>query len=249
MLSASLSWSVSVHYNMKLVNPRNIFILIMCICVVSAVIAIVLDTAAVQTESGAEASHTLVIDPGHGGIDGGAISTDGTKESDINLAIALKLRALAEFMGQATVMTREDDSWRTDAASYSEHEDLVHRTEIINAAPNAILFSIHQNCFPTAQPSGAQVLYAKYEGSELLGTLTHHNLISCLDPENRRVAEPASEKLYITANVKCPAILVECGFMSNNYDVLKLKDDSYQLSLALVLMCSFLQFTSGTAQA
>lgn len=237
-----------MHHNMKLESPRNIFALILCICVISAVIAIYLDVAAVQTEISASTVHTLVIDPGHGGIDGGAISTDGTKESDINLAIALKLRALAEFVGQGTVMTREDDSWRTDAASYSEHEDLVHRTEIINGAPNAILFSIHQNCFPTAQPSGAQVLYAKNEGSEALGKITHNNLISCLDPENRRVAEPASEKLYITANVRCPAILVECGFMSNNFDVLKLKDDSYQLSLALVLMCSFLQYTGETTQ-
>ena len=238
-----------MHHNMKLVNPRNIFILILCVCVISAVIAVYLDSVAIQTEKRTGTANTLVIDPGHGGIDGGAISTDGTKESDINLAIALKLRSLAEFIGQKTVMTREDDSWRTDAASYSEHEDLVHRTEIINAAPNAILFSIHQNCFPTAQPSGAQVLYAKSEGSDVLGNLTHNNLISCLDPENRRVAEPASEKLYITANVKCPAILVECGFMSNNFDVLKLKDDSYQLSLALVLMCSFLQYTGAEAQA
>ena len=238
-----------MYHKLKLLSPKNIFILIICICVVSAVITIALDTAVVQAEKPTETTCTLVIDPGHGGIDGGAISTDGTKESDINLAVALKLRAIAEFVGQRTVMTREDDNWRTDAASYSEHEDLVHRTEIINAAPNAILFSIHQNCFPTAQPSGAQVLYAKYEGSEVLGKITHNNLISCLDPENRRVAEPASEKLYITANVRCPAILVECGFMSNNFDVLKLKDDSYQLSLALVLICSFLQYTDGTAEA
>ena len=238
-----------MHHNMKLVSPRNIFILILCVCVISAVIAVYLDSVAIQTEKRTGTANTLVIDPGHGGIDGGAISTDGTKESDINLAIALKLRALAEFIGQKTVMTREDDSWRTDAASYSEHEDLVHRTEIINAAPNAILFSIHQNCFPTAQPSGAQVLYAKNEGSDVLGRLTHNNLISCLDPENRRVAEPASEKLYITANVRCPAILVECGFMSKNFDVLKLKENGYQLSLALVLMCSFLQYTGAEAQA
>ena len=238
-----------MHHNMKLVSPRNIFILILCVCVISAVIAVYLDSVAIQTEKRTGTANTLVIDPGHGGIDGGAISTDGTKESDINLAIALKLRSLAEFIGQKTVMTREDDSWRTDAASYSEHEDLVHRTEIINAAPNAILFSIHQNCFPTAQPSGAQVLYAKNEGSDVLGNLTHNNLISCLDPENRRVAEPAPKKLYITANARCPAILVECGFMSNNFDVLKLKEESYQLSLALVLLCSFLQYSGSTAHA
>ncbi len=233
-----------MFHTFKLVNARNIFALIICICVVSAVIGVYCSYITVETDAEVTKGFTLVIDPGHGGIDGGAISTDGTKESDINLAIGLKLRSIAAFIGQETVMTREDDSWRTDAASYSEHEDLAHRTEIINSAPNAILFSIHQNCFPTSQPSGAQVLYSRYEGSDILGNLTHNNLVSCLDPENRRVAEPASEKLYITANAKCPGILVECGFMSNNFDVLQLKEDSYQSSLALVLMCSFLQYIS-----
>lgn len=233
----------------KYVNARNIFALLLCVCVIAAVITVYCTAVIVPTDAGDMAGHTLVIDPGHGGIDGGAISTDGTKESDINLEIALKLRSLAEFVGQSTVMTREDDSWRTDAASYSEHEDLVYRTAVINSAPNAILFSIHQNCFPTAQPSGAQVLYSRFENSDILGTLTHNNLITCLDPENRRVAEPAPEKLYITANAQCPAILIECGFMSNNFDVLKLKDDSYQSSLALVLICSFLQYANRVPQA
>lgn len=238
-----------MFHTIKIVNPRNIFALIVFVCVISTIIGVYLSTVAARTTVETSSYSTLVIDPGHGGIDGGAISADGTKESDINLAIALKLRAIADFLGQKTVMTREDDSWRTDAASYSEHEDLVHRTEIINAAPNAVLFSIHQNCYPTSQPSGAQVLYSRYENSDVLGNLTQNNLIACLDPENRRVAEPAPKKLYITANAKCPAILIECGFMSNNFDVLKLKDESYQLSLAIVLMGSFLQYTSGMKQA
>lgn len=238
-----------MFHTIKIVNPRNIFALIVFVCVISTIIGVYLSTVAARTTVETSPCSTLVIDPGHGGIDGGAISADGTKESDINLAIALKLRAIADFLGQKTVMTREDDSWRTDAASYSEHEDLVHRTEIINAAPNAVLFSIHQNCYPTSQPSGAQVLYSRYENSDVLGNLTQNNLIACLDPENRRVAEPAPKKLYITANAKCPAILIECGFMSNNFDVLKLKDESYQLSLAIVLMGSFLQYTSGMKQA
>ena len=106
-----------MHHKIKRINPIYIFSLIICICVLSAVFAVCLDRAAVQAEKHTETAFTLVIDPGHGGIDGGAISTDGTKESDINLAVALKLRALADFMGQKTVMTREDDSWRTDAAS------------------------------------------------------------------------------------------------------------------------------------
>ena len=112
---------------------------------------------------------TLVIDAGHGGIDGGAISADGTKESDINLAVALRLESIVRFCGQKTVMTRCDDSRKTDILSYSEHEDLKSRAELANATANAVLISVHQNCYPTAQPRGAQVLYSAYGDSDRLG--------------------------------------------------------------------------------
>lgn len=191
-------------------------------------------------------SHTLVIDAGHGGIDGGAVGADGSRESDINLAIAMKLRALAEFYGLDNTMVRSDDSSKSPAESYSEHEDLVCRTEIINNSHNPILISIHQNSFPTGLPSGAQVIYSSSEGSELLGTIAHTNLIGTLDPMNRRLAEPASKNLYILSHVSCPAILVECGFMSNFSDICKLTDDSYQTSVSAVLMASYLQFNVGT---
>lgn len=188
---------------------------------------------------------TLVIDAGHGGIDGGAVSAAGMKESEINLAIAKRLNSLAELYGVRTLMTRTDDSSKSAAGDYSEHEDLVLRVEQINSAPNGILISIHQNCYPTSQPSGAQVLYSAYPGGERFGKLCHSNLITYLDPSNRRVAEPASGGLYITAHAKCPAILVECGFMSNPGDVEKLCDGEYQTALASVLLASFLQYTSG----
>lgn len=190
----------------------------------------------------------LVIDPGHGGLDGGAIALNGAKESDINLAIAWKLQKIAAFMGQTTAMTREDDRDRTDIQSYSEHEDLVRRTDFINGVPGGILISIHQNCYPSSQPSGAQVLYAKGEGSRLLGELTHQNILLSLQPGNRRVAEPAPERLYITSHVTCPAILVECGFLSNYSDVDKLTNDRYQTSLAAVMMASFFQFLSQNSR-
>ena len=195
--------------------------------------------------AGSLGSFTLVIDPGHGGIDGGAVAVDGTKESDINLAIALKLRALAEFYALENVMTRQDDSSRSSAEIYSEHEDLVSRADFVNAAENPVLISIHQNCFPTGQPSGPQVLYAASEASESLGKLTHQNLIGNLYPGNRRVAEPASKKLYVLNHVSCPAILVECGFLSNLSDLGKLSDSSYQTTLSAVLMASYLQYKMG----
>lgn len=185
---------------------------------------------------------TLVIDAGHGGIDGGAVGADGSRESDINLAIALRLQAVSAFCGQSAVMTRTDDSRGADALSYSEHEELVYRTQVVNATPNAVLLSIHQNCYPTAQPSGAQVLYSSNGKSEDFGRLVHDNLVNSLDPQNRRVAEPDKNRLYILSNVDCPAILVECGFVSNHSDITKLTDSRYQTALSTVLMASYLQF-------
>ncbi len=228
-------------------RPTATLCLLFALVVIAVIVTLFKAEKTVETGFGA-LWHTLVLDPGHGGFDGGAVSDDGTRESDLNLAISGKTRLIAEFLGQETVMTRENDSARTDFASYSEHQDLVRRVKIVNETPGAILFSIHQNDFPTGQPSGAQVLYASSAGSETLGKLTHDNLIRCLDPENRRVAEPAPKALYITANVECPAVLVECGFMSNNFEVLKLCDSGYQNRIAVILVASLLQYLNTTEQ-
>lgn len=227
----------------KVLLPKLAFLLMLLSCVLLSVFFL-MQGAELVSSSADTGLNILVIDPGHGGFDGGAISDDGSKESDINLAIALKLRCLSELLGQPLTMTREDDRIRSEYAKYSEHEDLVRRTEIVNDTPGAILISIHQNDFPTGQPSGAQVLYAASFGSEELGRRCHQNLITQLDPQNRRVAEPAPKALYITSHVGCPAILVECGFMSNNFEVQKLCSSAYQCSIALVLTASLLQYLS-----
>lgn len=218
-----------------------LFVALLVSCVLLSIVFLL--TGSDSLESLADAAFcTLVIDPGHGGIDGGAVSDDGTRESDLNLAIALKLRALAEWLGQPVVMTRSDDRIREDYADYSEHEDLVRRTELVNQTPGAVLISIHQNDFPTGQPSGAQVFYANSPGSEELGKRCHANLVALLDPENRRVAAPAPKNLYMTSHVDCPAILAECGFMSNNFDVQKLCGGDYQTAVALILAGSLTQY-------
>ena len=185
----------------------------------------------------------LVIDAGHGGIDGGAIGADGSRESDINLAIALRLCALCDFFGLDSVMTRVDDSRANDALTYSEHAELVYRTELANSVENGVLMSIHQNYYPTAQPSGPQVLYSNNESSKRFGELTHFNLVSKLDPENRRLPEPDNTNIYVLKNARCPAILVECGFVSNHSDITKLSSAQYQTAVSAVLMASFIQYT------
>jgi N-acetylmuramoyl-L-alanine amidase len=216
---------------------------IIVLCAVS--VSLLLIHSGSLPASTSSTQRTLVIDAGHGGIDGGAISADGTKESDLNLAIALRLDSIVRFCGQKTVMTRLDDSKKTDMLSYSEREDLKNRADMVNDTVNAVLISIHQNVFPTAQPKGAQVLYSASEGSERLGKLLQTNLITHLDPENRRLACPAPKELYLTTNTSCPAVLVECGFMSNNFEVLKLKDPVYQTELAAVIAASYLTYIAG----
>lgn len=183
----------------------------------------------------------LVIDPGHGGIDGGAVAFNGVRESDINLAISLKLRDLADFCGVVTAMTRTDDVSRVSYAQYSEHEDLVRRAALANETPNAVLLSIHQNTFPTSQPFGAQVLYAPGDKSRVFGETIQNLLVSALQPSNRRVAGPAPKSLYLTAHVNCPAVLVECGFLSNLNDLELLGQDGFQSSLAAVLLAAYLR--------
>lgn len=216
-------------------------VLIMIMAVLMAFAANVShETEAVSSD--AAAVSTLVIDAGHGGIDGGAIGVDGSKESDLNLAIALKLEALCAFYGCDYIMTRVDDSRAADALKYSEQEELKYRTELVNSIKTPVLISIHQNCYPTAQPSGAQVIYSSNGYSESFGKLMHSNIVSTLDPQNRRVVTPDKNKIYILNNVNCPAILLECGFVSNHSDITKLNDPEYQRALSAVMLGSYIQY-------
>lgn len=192
---------------------------------------------------------TLVLDAGHGGIDGGAISDSGLKESDINLQIALKTEALVRFLGIDTVMTRETDTDNSDNKAYSEHDNLVQRVKLANSTQNAVLISIHQNKFPSAVVSGAEVMYSDNDDSKALGLITQDNLVALLDSSNRRVARPAPKELLLTSSVECPTILVECGFMSNPQEVQKLASNDYQLKLAAILAGSYIQFLNNTASA
>ena len=192
---------------------------------------------------------TLVLDAGHGGIDGGAISDSGLKESDINLQIALKTEALVRFLGFDTVMTRETDTDNSDNKAYSEHDNLVQRVKLANSTENAVLISIHQNKFPSAVVSGAEVMYSDNDDSKALGLITQDNLVTLLDSSNRRVARPAPKELLLTSSVECPTILVECGFMSNPQKVQKLASNDYQLKLAAILAGSYIQFLNNTASA
>lgn len=201
----------------------------------------------------AEAGRVLVIDAGHGGEDGGAQSAAGLLESGVNLDIALRMEALAQFCGVETVMTRtsQEIEYPPELTKTAQRKtyDQKKRVELINATPGAVLISVHQNQYPDPRPRGPQVLYARGADSQGLGELAHALLSQALYPENRRVAAPISKEIYLTRAVNCPAILTECGFLSNPEEAALLDTPAYRLKIASVLVCAYLQYfgeTKGT---
>ena len=189
----------------------------------------------------------LIIDPGHGGLDGGALSNDGTTESSVNLSIALKMREIGRLFGTEAIMTRASEALNYPDENASIHSkkvwDQKSRVSLINSTDNALLISVHQNTYPDPRPSGSEVLYGKTVGAKEFAEHTQDLLVTQLCPENRRVAAPISDKIYLMKHVTCPAILVECGFLSNPKEAAKLKSDVYRTELALVLMISYFQYT------
>ena len=195
----------------------------------------------------APAGVRVVIDPGHGGEDGGAVGADGTVESAINLEIAKRLDAILTFWGQDTKLLRSEDIslHDPDASTIRQKKtsDLHNRARLVNEEPEPRLISIHQNFFPQAKYHGAQVFYANGPLGQPWARRTQENLRVCLDPENSRTEKPISHDVYLMNHVTCPAILVECGFLSNSGELEKLKSPGYQTALAAVVAASYLQCT------
>jgi len=195
----------------------------------------------------------LIIDPGHGGEDGGAVAADGTRESEINLAVALKMDALCGFLGIESTMTREsevlDYPKSANTIRAKKIADQKARIELINSASNAVLISVHQNTYPNAKPSGGQALYGKADGSQKLAELIQNNMSLNIDYDNNRGAAKISDDIYLMKKAECPAVLIECGFMSNPAELELLKTEEYQAKLAAVFVASYIQFISETGNS
>ena len=182
---------------------------------------------------------TVVIDAGHGGEDGGAVSPSGTVESNLNLAIACKLDDLLHLYGVPTVMLRREDcSLHDDSASTlreKKRSDLKNRVQRINETENGVLISIHQNIYSDSSQSGAQVFYAQEDSSLEWATQTQEALRMVLNPNNQRTAAKISDSIYLMKHVTRPAILIECGFLSNREEEQKLLSDGYQTKIAMAI--------------
>lgn len=193
---------------------------------------------------------TVILDAGHGGEDGGAVGIDGIVEKDINLSITLKLKDLLETSGYNVILTRDRDIsiYDEDAESLrsKKRSDLRNRAKIIDDNSNdekTIFVSIHQNKFPNPKYFGTQIFYSKNDlKSEELANSVKNSVVNLIQPENKRAIKPADKKIFLLHNAKIPAIVVECGFLSNNEEAKKLGDEEYQGQMAFSIYCGLLEF-------
>lgn len=185
-----------------------------------------------------EGERVWVVDPGHGGEDGGAVSVTGVPESQINLAISKRLDALLGFYGQNCYLMREEDISLHDPEAQTLREkkvsDLHNRAETVQNLEGAVLVSIHQNMFPQSRYHGSQVFFAPTQGSQALAEAFQSALQTNLQPDNSRQAKPIGDNVYLMNHVDCPAVLVECGFLSNPEEEAMLRQENYQTKLAAV---------------
>jgi len=191
-----------------------------------------------------EREHCFIIDPGHGGVDGGATSCTGKLESAFNLEIGLRLNDLLTFLGYDTKMVRtEDISIYTQGETIAQKKmsDLKERVRICAETDGAILLSIHQNTFPDSRYSGAQVFYPDTKGSRELADALQKVLISTLNPGSKRQAKKA-EGIYLMEHISCPGVLIECGFLSNPGEEAMLRSPEYQKVLCCVIAATAAEF-------
>lgn len=194
-----------------------------------------------------ERLHRIVIDAGHGGEDGGAVSCSGKNESYFNLQIALRMNDLLHLLGYDTVMIRSTDTsvyTAGETISQKKVSDLKQRVRIVNRTNNALLLSIHQNTFPEEKYSGAQVFYAKTPGSEELAKRLQDDLVSTLNPGSNRKAKQGSG-IYLLDKIGTTGVLVECGFLSNQQEEAKLQMPDYQKKLCCVISSGLVRFLAS----
>ena len=187
----------------------------------------------------------IILDAGHGGEDGGASSDDGILEKDINLKIALKLRDMLNLSGFDVKMTRDKDISIYDQSAKSVREqkvsDLKNRLAMVNENTNNILLSIHQNKFTQSKYFGTQIFYSEnnpksFEIADKIKT----SVVKLTQPDNTRETKPGKD-IFLLSQTQNPAVIVECGFLSNPDEAAKLNSNDYQQQLAFAIYCGFLQ--------
>ena len=199
------------------------------------------------TNGNLEKLPVIVLDPGHGGVDGGTTSISGFLEKNINLAIALNLRDFLTSAGFQVILTRESDIsiHNSDASTIKEMKvsDIHNRLQIMKENAGCIFISIHQNHFTESKYSGAQFFYStNVDSSAVLAECFRNSFRALLQPENNRQTKPCGNEIYLMAHADTTAVLAECGFLSNPTEAELLSDPSYQKKVAFAFFCGILEY-------
>lgn len=192
-----------------------------------------------------ESPRKIVLDAGHGGIDGGAQGKGGLLEKDVNLSVVQKCELLCALLGIQTTLTRNSDTSIDDGTGATiaarKADDIRRRVSIANSS-SGILLSIHMNSFTDSRYWGAQCFYSPNhpDGPALAECM--QNALRALNPQNNRTAKTAEEGIYLMKHVQIPALIVECGFLSNPEEETLLADDGYQKQLAMAICTGALMY-------
>ena len=236
---------------MRYKNNKLIAIMIVIIVGMVSFIGVNLSFAK-ETMNTSKGNKKILIDAGHGGMDGGTSSQNGTVEKDINLSIAKKLKESLKKSGYEVVMTREEDT-----GSYSKsgtirsnyNEDLKSRCDLKKSSNCDMLISVHLNYFSQSKYYGAQVWYSDYKDSVTLASIIQKNFRVDLDSNNKRIQKPAKNAYkLLRVNDNMPSVIVECGFLSNNEEEQKLKSDEHQGKIAESISKSVGEFFKSTSK-
>lgn len=194
---------------------------------------------------------TVIIDAGHGGVDGGTSAADGTVEKDLNLQIALKLDTMLKSMGVETILVRDSDISIHDESAKTIRQkkvsDLKNRLALINNTEDSVFVSIHQNHFGKSKYRGTQIFYSKNNPMSLrLAECIRMPVVTYLQPENTREIKQSGSEIYLLNNAQSPSVMVECGFLSNEEDTKLLKDEKYQQKLAFIISLGIIDYFAKT---
>lgn len=193
----------------------------------------------------------IIIDSGHGGEDGGTSSVSGIVEKDINLSISKKLNLIFTYMGYETLMIRDGDYLIYDknlckTIREKKVSDIHRRMDILNNNPKSVFLSIHQNHFTESKYSGAQVFYSTGNAdSKIVAQYIQDEIVNSLQKDNTRQIKPSGSEIYLLYHAKSPAVMVECGFLSNSAEAQKLNDDIYRTQIALSIFNGTAKFLNG----
>lgn len=196
-----------------------------------------------------EGGPVVIVDAGHGGEDGGAVGIGGVQEKDINFLVALKTADQLRFLGYEVIMTRTADVMTCDdglsTLRQRKKSDIQNRLALLEETENAFLVSIHQNYFG-GYAKGAQIFYSgNNPESKTIAQVMQNAFASMLQPENERLPKKATTDIYLLYKATRPAVVAECGFLSNGADIANLTDPGYQSRIAFVISCALTEYFGG----